>query len=79
MRITLAEKENKIKSMAKTKKKANTKEEVKKVKATEKKVETKKVKVKKPTELKAMPTFIEIPYVPRKIDRLPKDLSKLKK
>ena len=51
----------------------------KKVKATEKKVETKKVKVEKPAELKAMPTFIEIPYVPRKIDRLPKDLSKLKK
>jgi hypothetical protein len=65
--------------MAKSKKKADSKEEVKKVKATEKKVETKKVKVEKPAELKAMPTFIEIPYVPRKIDRLPKDLSKLKK
>ncbi len=71
MLITLAVKENKIKSMAKSKKKAVSKKE-------EPKKETKKVVVKKPQELKAMPTFIEIPYVPRKIDRLPKDLSKLK-
>jgi hypothetical protein len=68
--------------MSKSKKKAAPKKEVTK-KAVDKKVEPKKqtikVEVKKPVEKKAMPTFIEIPYVPRKIDRLPKDLSKLKK
>ena len=60
-----------------------TKKEVVSKKAVDKKVEPKKetikVEVKKPVEKKAMPAFIEIPYVPRKIDRLPKDLSKLKK
>jgi len=62
--------------MAKSKKKVVSKKEEPKKEVTKK--ETIKVEVKKHEELKAMPTFIEIPYVPRKIDRLPKDLSKLK-
>lgn len=58
--------------MAKSKKKV----------APKKKVATPKVstiKVKKennPTEVKAMPSFIEVPYVPRRIDRLPPNLNK---
>ena len=33
----------------------------------------------KPAEVKAVSTHVEVPYVPRKIDRLPADLNKLKK
>ena len=51
--------------MVKSKKKVAPKKKV-----AAKKVVTKKVEVK-PTEVKAAPTFIEIPYVPRKIDRVP--------
>ena len=66
--------------MAKTKKKATSKKKV----VPAKKVEVKKESIKvtqevKPKEIKAMPSFIEIPYVPRKIDKLPQDLNKLKK
>tara|TARA_R100000353_G_scaffold175787_2_gene147117 strand:- start:345 stop:533 length:189 start_codon:yes stop_codon:yes gene_type:complete len=59
--------------MAKSKKKVAPKKKV-----AAKKVVTKKVEAK-PTEVKATPTFIEIPYVPRKIDRVPPPEVYLKK
>ena len=70
--ITLVVKENKIKSMAKAKKKA----------APKKSVAKKEVKTKvegKPAEVKAVSTHCDVPYIPRRIDRLPPDLNKLKK
>ena len=51
--------------MAKAKKKAAPKKEVAKKKVIKTKEEG------KPAEVKAAPTFIEIPYVPRRIDRVP--------
>ena len=71
--ITLVVKKNKIKSMAKAKKKAAPKKEVAKKKVIKTKEEG------KPAEVKAVSTHVEVPYVPRKIDRLPADLNKLKK
>ncbi len=71
--ITLVVKENKIKSMAKAKKKAAPKKEVAKKKVVKTKVEG------KPEEVVATSKHVEVPYVPRKIDRLPADLNKLKK
>ena len=74
MQTTLVVKENKIKSMAKAK--------AKKKAAPKKSVAKKEVKTKvegKPAEVKAVSTHVEVPYVPRKIDRLPPDLNKLKK
>ena len=59
--------------MTKSKKKVAPKKKV-----AAKKVVTKKVEAK-PTEVKATPTFIEIPYVPRKIDRVPPPEVYLKK
>ena len=73
MRTTLVVKENKIKSMAKTKKKAAPKKEVAKKKVVKTKVEG------KPAEVKAVSTHCDVPYIPRRIDRLPPDLNKLKK
>ena len=73
MRTTLVVKENKIKSMAKAKKKAAPKKEVAKKKVVKTKVEG------KPAEVKAVSTHVEVPYVPRKIDRLPPNLKNLKK
>ena len=54
--------------MKKSKKKAPAK----------KKVEPKKVIVdkKKPTKVEAVKTFYEVPYVPRKIDRVPPPKNK---
>tara|TARA_Y100001972_G_C7652659_1_gene328296 strand:+ start:1976 stop:2212 length:237 start_codon:yes stop_codon:yes gene_type:complete len=78
MLITLAVKENKIKSMSKAKKKAAPKKKVQPKKLVTKKVEVKPAEVK-PVEVKAAPSHIEIPYKPRRIDRLPPDLNKLKK
>jgi len=58
--------------MAKSKKKVAPKK-----KEVAKKVSTIKVKKEnKPTEIKASPLHIEMPYVPRRIDRLPPDLNK---
>ena len=59
--------------MAKSKKKVAPKKKV-----AAKKVVTKKVEVK-PTEVKAVSTHCDVPYIPRRIDRLPPDLNKLKK
>ena len=73
MRTTLVVKENKIKSMAKAKKKAAPKKEVAKKKVVKTKVEG------KPAEVKAVSTHCDVPYIPRRIDRLPPDLNKLKK
>ena len=73
MQTTLVVKENKIKSMAKTKKKAAPKKEVAKKKVVKTKVEG------KPAEVKAVSTHCDVPYIPRRIDRLPPDLNKLKK
>ena len=45
-------------------------------------VEKKEVKTKvegKPAEVKAVSTHCDVPYIPRRIDRLPPDLNKLKK
>ncbi len=64
--------------MAKSKKKVAPKKKVAAKKVVTKKVVTKKVEAK-PTEVKATPTFIEIPYVPRKIDRVPPPEVYLKK
>ena len=33
----------------------------------------------KPAEVKAVSTHCDVPYIPRRIDRLPPDLNKLKK
>ena len=57
--------------MAKAKKKAAPKKEVAKKKVIKTKEEG------KPAEVKAVSTHVEVPYVPRKIDRLPADLNKL--
>ena len=41
----------------------------------------KEVKTKvegKPAEVKAVSTHCDVPYIPRRIDRLPPDLNKLK-
>ena len=59
--------------MAKAKKKAAPKKEVAKKKVIKTKEEG------KPAEVKAVSTHVEVPYVPRKIERLPADLNKLKK
>lgn len=57
--------------MKKSKKKVAPKK-----KAAPKKVEVEVKKESKPTEVKAVPSFIEIPYVPRKIDRVPPPKTK---
>tara|TARA_R100000329_G_scaffold140215_1_gene122392 strand:- start:1840 stop:2013 length:174 start_codon:yes stop_codon:yes gene_type:complete len=57
--------------MKKSKKKVAPKK-----KAAPKKVEVELKKESKPTEVKAVPSFIEIPYVPRKIDRVPPPKTK---
>ena len=47
-----------------------------------KSVAKKEVKTKvegKPAEVKAVSTHCDVPYIPRRIDRLPPDLNKLKK
>ena len=71
--ITLVKKKKKIKTIAKAKKKDKKKKKIKKKKVTKIKEEG------KPAEVKAVSTHVEVPYVPRKIDRLPPDLNKLKK
>ena len=71
--ITLVVKENKIKYLwRKQKRKLHQKKSVAK----------KEVKTKvegKPAEVKAVSTHCDVPYIPRRIDRLPADLNKLKK
>ena len=61
--------------MAKSKKKATPKKKV----VAKKESIIKAKKENKPTEIKATPWHIEMPYIPRRIDRLPPDLNKLKK
>ena len=56
------------------KKKVEKKPVVKKATATKKEII--KVKATKPKKIEAKPSHVEVPYVPRKIDRLPPDLNK---
>jgi hypothetical protein len=74
MPIILAVRQSRIKfnNMAKAKKPVSKKKSVVKKPVVEKETKVKvEIKEAKSTEVKAAPSFISIPYVPRKIDRVP--------